>query len=395
MPRRPSLRRFPSHIVLRSRYVQAGLVASLVVLAPELAGGQDKEPHAAWVEKGAPIVTAIHAFEQAHGLWPQSLSELVPEYLATKPEAAWTYTWNIDGDCVLKTTVGGQSRARGRRPVLLAYVFGGEDQGWFVNMSGAYVQLSGAPPAPPSNVSEDEQVRRAVAEFDRRIARAPNDLVQYKAKVSYLYDRNRLDEARAAAIAWATAMPRIFQPRNALADIERKRRAGLARFERSENWAKQAHATYAAWWLFNDPHSNSEHYDRWGDAIRLPFAADQGEWYIAEAAAYDAALSAYEQGNFQQTVTVCNRWEAEARQRAGACDESYLVFRAAAKLALGEVEAARIDLAEAPKQNKEGRVSADHLEALRAAIESSDRAFRYAVENYPYGARDWYIKGVQ
>ena len=333
-----------------------------------------------WRDNAAPLIEAVEDYRRTIGLWPQTLDDLT----STSPRPAdrgWTYEWRPDGRCVLSNKFWANQSRDSREVNGAAYVFGSREAGWYVRIRGQYfpsdvVQRRYRPLRQPS----DEQVARAVSEFDRRITADPESSLQHQAKCSWLYLAERLEEGRKAAVKWIEAKPHELDARIALYVIERKRRTGLSFDEYPEDWAHRTHRTFAEWRLYNHPDQNTEHADRLPGALALPLAADQAEWYIAEVALIDHLQNRCEysdEASCRRVIEIANRWEAATARFKSPIDRSYLMLRGWAYLRLGDFEAARRDTDRAIEAQRRGQLWIGHATELLHAIENGRRTFEF------------------
>lgn len=126
------------------------------------------------------------------------------------------------------------------------------------------------------------------------------------------------------------------------------------------------------------------------DAVRLPAAENPEQWLIAEAAYLSIANYRNNVPHPHEAVEVCDRWQREAEQRGAATDQSYFVIWAAARLRLGEFDAARVDADHAIEAERAGRAWAGGAEALLRAIQAKDKGYRYRCEPPVHDRRCWW-----
>ena len=146
-------------------------------------------------EQNLRVVQAICDYRAEKGMLPYSLDDLVPQYLEEIPEDH-RLRWEV------------------RRLFLhsrLLYRFDKDDGGW-----ASTVTLPKVVPTRPA-LSGDALIQARLAEYDRRIAKAPAEMQHYIDKIAYLISINRPTEARAGCEAAATAFPESWRPLMGLA----------------------------------------------------------------------------------------------------------------------------------------------------------------------------------
>lgn len=365
----------------------------LVAAASHGAVAIDDDPTLkAWIDRGRPIVAAGHRYKDRHGLWQQRLEDLAPEFLSEPPAAIWRFQWNPEGESTLRVKARSERSSGLTASRTLVYVFGGDDQGWYIGDESGFEPLEDVDRFPIAVTrSKEKTVVAATAELKRRIQREPQEEIHHQALVSLLYRAGRLEQAREACLDWIRAHPREFNPRYALIAVEKKLRSGLGIFDSDHKLARKAHPTFAVWRLYNNPLTNTGAFDALRHAIQLPLAANESEWAIAEMAAYIAAEFAYSVKRYRLAVEICNAWEKEAKRRGGRVDASYLTLRAASSLALGELQQARADVEAAIAREQAGFLWAGNTRALKAAVVSDARAFRYEVQQDSGYQAAWFI----
>jgi len=315
-----------------------------------------------------PIVEAVYAFRSTHGLWPLSLEELAPEYLDAVPSAAW-YQWRPEGNCALSTT-GAPPRAA------LVHVFGGIDAGWHVRVDRRYARLAlPTPPVEPARLS-NEMIERAAREYDRRIAREPDNALHHRCKVSLLLEAGACEPAAAAAVAWCRAFPADLNAREAAHAVECSRRSGLQAGQRLETaWMKAGHATLAEWSLYNNTYDYSISTDMMGAAVYKPFAVSDVDWFIADVTAMTIA-GHYLYNDPKKALSTCRRWKSESERLAQPLHPGFALVRAAAFVRAGRFERAEQELAGyAPVEDEALKSLADEVRQ-RIAARSAEGDFR-------------------
>jgi hypothetical protein len=235
----------------------------------------------------------------------------------------------------------------------------------------------------PIQVVTEAEHKKRIAEFDRMIASTPKSDLPHRRKVLYLLYNDRLDEAKASCLAWIETFPTSPEARLALGDTLRQIRSGLHPDESDDAWQNYPHPTFASRGIFRVLDLKA--------AERLPFAADTTEWYVAEVYALSAVLGSYWNGNYRRTIECCDLWETACKSHEGSKDMSYLTLRAAARLRLGEFEAAQADAEAALKQETAGRLWAGKVKELLAAIRARNRDYEYNTREFEpdYG---WYVR---
>jgi hypothetical protein len=237
----------------------------------------------------------------------------------------------------------------------------------------------------PINGPDGATIARTLRDLDTSIAANPSNEPAHRKRVMLLYKADRLEEANQACLGWVRAFPLSAEARCALCDIERKLRSGLAPKEDDKAWEAYPHGTFAAHMLFR-----SHWYHGLGDLkpLRLPFAEDEAEWYIAEVYALHAAGVAYSENAPRRAIAICDAWEEAAKAHRGWVELSYLAIRAAARLRKGEFDAALADGEEAVRQHAAGHVWVGNLDELLQAIRRQDRSFEWRFDE-PRHHREW------
>jgi len=226
---------------------------------------------------------------------------------------------------------------------------------------------------PIEAVSEAMHERR-VAEFDQMIASDPLNDLPHRRKVLYLLYGDRPDEAKQACLDWIRTHPRSVTARIALGDVLRQIQSGLHPDQIDSAWLSYPHPTFAARGIFRVRDLRA--------AQGLPFAADATEWCVAEAYALIAVLNSYFYGQYREVVESCDLWENACRSYGGCTDMSYLTVRAAARLRLGEFEAAQADVEAALELEAAGSLWAGGARELLDAIRARNPDYEYDERKY-------------
>jgi tetratricopeptide (TPR) repeat protein len=113
------------------------------------------------------------------------------------------------------------------------------------------------------------------------------------------------------------------------------------------------------------------------EAAKYPLEIDVDDFGRHDVYAYRAAQMAYELKDFKLVLELVGRWEKRATQRERNGDASYMAFRAAAELALGDSKKATEDAEAAVGHNMEQPLWAGNLEALLQACKRGDQKFVY------------------
>lgn len=257
--------------------------------------------------------------------------------------------------------------------------------GW--DGSGTFYKISVVAKSQQSHeLSESDAIRNAM--FDRDIQNKTGGERPYRHKVMLLLTANKLDDANTVCMAWIKAFPESMTARQALITVQRQIISGLRQYETEQQWSEYPHPTFARWRLFNTPGSSTSVQGALDNAIHLPFATDQTEWYVAELGALDAALLRYGQKQYRRCIEICDAWESAVRTRRGSCDGSYLVVRAAARLRLGEFESALSDAQMALKQGSEALAMAKGAGDVLRAAQAKNPAFSYETDE-PRSHESW------
>jgi len=132
------------------------------------------------------VVVAVYRYRNEHGLWPQYVEDLLPEYVDHLPPAGWRYNWGgYDQDCVVLLL-------HGPYHMILSYEFpsGGSSQEqprWRCTEEGDPVPVPVEQKIPQqSQIAEDERSRRIREEIQRRIDREPAEEEHRQAMEHYV-----------------------------------------------------------------------------------------------------------------------------------------------------------------------------------------------------------------
>ncbi len=341
----------------------------------------------AWnIKQGKPIVQAVYRYRSATGLYPGKLDDLVPAYLAGVPQD-WRYLPARNGRPPRLQLHGGYHS-------YLSYYFARpsdskqpgwmEPEGWEYNQEGTgHFQGRDKVPVPPFEKSDGELVAARLKELRRRLETAGNDDERqeaYTRLISELVRLARLDEARASC---RDCIDRLDSQWCLMAlaelDLRRGSRAGL---DELVAWTKRSPTfpRYAAIALVHRMHGQSaEALAALREAVRYPLNADDEGFYMPEYYGLDSALFAYQSGQPELALSICDNWERCVRAK-GWGEESYHAIRAAAYLALGRQSDAAREAAKAVAANRQSKTWADNLPALERAIQAGDRSFVYGPE---------------
>lgn len=209
----------------------------------------------------------------------------------------------------------------------------------------------------------------------------------------------RLNEARAAALAWVAAEPRASAPRYALADIEGYQRSGLdSRYAKTrvlqelrESWAARDLGSYALWRVFAEPSASSLAQGALPKMIQGLLFRDRTERLHAEVFLFEDTSLVSSWLEPRGLAELCNRWEeAAATIDDPPRDRSYLTFRTIDLLRKRDFVAARAQYEKAVSAFESGQVWADPRPLL-PWIEQRVEQSRYEPPYAPGGGAEWPI----
>lgn len=330
------------------------------------------------IESAAPVVAAIRAFKRDRGLWPSSLDDLVPDFLANPVHSGLIYEWKPRGPNLLH--VQGVDRSRQPDHEDIIHVFGGTEPGIY-SLKGNSARLLQLDHTPPMRMElSSDRAAVVLRELDRRIRNDPVVEATHSAKVTILYLQKRYDEARAATVDWINAMPTCLQARTVLRDVEIRKRSGHLLNE-SHYYRRKAmrgpHKTLGDACVYAIRGSGPEE-DRVFEAGKsLPMPSDAGELFLVEDSVLSRAHSCYLSSYDAKVVDACDFWEEKAKEAGRDFDPAFLILRAAALARLGEFDRAEKD-AERIEDNS-GRPTLIPIDPTRLleAIDNQDRSFKY------------------
>lgn len=363
------------------------------------------------LERGNRIVDAVYGFRAAHGLWPQYLEDMVPDLLepdvldpmpASLGGGRWFYDLTPVADDTAPSGVRILPSLSTRLPEHarshVGYDFDPRDPAWqfFGNAQGSRV------PYRPADVplrSAPELLPAAVAEMDRRITREPGEVEHRRTKAGLLMAADRPSEARDVVARAATDFPNSCWPRLAAAvlDLEPPASApGPPAPAATAPAAPPAVQAFAEWverrpsftrWFYR---SHLERLAGRPDAAAAAIA--QSLKFPVEVAPDDPNTAAYylwdmtrwalESKRWPLVVELADAWQLAHQDRTVA-DISYLPLRAAARLATGNVAAAKADMASFDDAPPPRRAWAKDVDGLRAAVDRGDSAYRYSPGKLP------------
>ena len=314
---------------------------------------------------GIPIVKAIEEFKHDNGLYPQYLNDIVPKYLKSSPEE-WKYSWRYESFLLYRHNVW----------INFGVLYSGrENRVWLGDPSipGAKLPiLFKQSKLRKHPVSQEELFESTIREFDRRIKNGSNNILHCAAKVSFLFRKGHLKDARSQCEKVLEAHPDSFWPRMTLAYMD----SMLGKEDRTLiefiQWT-DAHPSFDSYFYLHVLYralgqkddalaalQKAEKYLTKGDYIY------RGEIDFLYPISHpgNAAEYAYKQKDYRLALKICDAWK-KAEER------SYSAFgldlHTASYLALAEIEKAKALY----EINPPGRFS----DGLLRAIETADRTY--------------------
>lgn len=302
-------------------------------------------------ESGASILAAIYRYRGATGLFPMQLEDLVPGQLDAATIAGWDlswapYVWSLT---TTATAGGGWVVVRftsheAREPVPRWEYQVNRDTGGSLDVTVDIATLI--------REGGSASIANAVDEFERRIRECnpaklwPGLAEHYKGLVTLQMDSGLWRDAVGNCLAMRRSGLEPWWSEQALARA--RHMLGDSELARTElvRWIEAAPSFHAYTFLASFHRAGG---DREKALLALGLAADHGlgngdSNYVAAAYAYDAAVYAYSEGEFELVVRICDRWQAFFRS-AGYDESCPRHIRAAANLAMGNLVASRVDAA--------------------------------------------------
>lgn len=378
---------------------------------------------------GQPLVAAVTRFHTETGLWPEDTVDLVPDYLDQRPDQHWYLEPDGTTPCLLRKA------PQGRAYVRFDFTAGGPDGGvgWKkINFEGKVSALDLPTPSPttaPAPLPAAQLWANKIKVLERRIARTHGHGVvdYYRTKASLLHRLGRddqipqvLEQARlavpnhywpllAAAVLdpYPVLIPESLAPASrpattsapATAPVQvattgtatptaAKAPPALPPAQRLVEWARETpsftHYFYLAWFYDRRETPNAGGFSAkrgvrlaLEEACKYPLELDEDDAAKYAFYGFDACRLAYRVGAYDTVLKIAEQWRQRAALDGPKRDESYLAWRAAAELALGQLDTARADAAAAVEHNKEYPLWADHLDELAAAAQRADTRFIY------------------
>lgn len=304
-----------------------------------------------------PLVQAIQDYRAEKGMKPYSFDDLVPDYLPSPPE-----------DQRLRL----ESRWLLLRHKIL-YLFDEGEEGWTQSVSLPKVEASR--PVPPV----EKRVEARLAEYEKRIRKDPTNADHRMDQIAYLKELGWKADALTASKLAAKAFPEQWRFLMGTAFFDEQDKRGEAERALCE-WfdAHPAFIRYCCLSLYlRELNRPADAIQALRKAVKWPLEDVEGERYVPSAFAMDAANFAYAQKEYALAVEIATVWSSPQGVHSNPGEE-YLVFRAAALLALGKLDEARTDMRTLYSQLK-GRTNiwAKNLDALERAVEAGDSAFIY------------------
>ncbi|MEZ6015336.1 MAG: hypothetical protein R3F49_09500 [Planctomycetota bacterium] len=321
--------------------------------------------------EGQPLVQAIDEFKLHTGLWPDSLDELVPDFLSEKPPGYWEFQWPT-------LCLSGVMPHTG-----ILYTFCPPDIGW--SSDGDFGKGPISLPKPVTTLSApppQERFENGIAVLERRIRLNPGHHALYRDKVTYLVHQERQAEAVAAAREAAEVFPDDWWPQMALAELAR----GVAQ-ERSSaafaDWADQ-HPNFNNYWYLFEYRRQHHELDAALDALERAaihtvvrdrdYDRYTPDYFCFTAAAYACRLQKPE-----LTLRLCEQWDRMSKER-GYGGKGDMALRAAAYLNLGRTSEAQACVRQAIEEQWRQAGWPRDLGRLSAAAQAGEIDFVYDAE---------------
>lgn len=352
----------------------AGAMWVLFVVVPVPPWSDLKVASTEKARAGAPILAAIYRFRDSTGLFPTRIEDLAAEL----PQAGALRDWHIEwmpyvwylstraraGDLDFEVRFCSR-HAAGQAPCWECLI-GRHDYSLdvAVELPSSAHRASTAPSS------------ATLAEFDRRVR--STDLVtdaqdlqwHYQGLVSYLLRRRLYAAAVARCLEMRERQIAPWWSEQVLAFTRLQLGDRAMAQEELQRWVEQ-HPGFTTFTFLAAFHRRARDTREALQALReaARFDLDHTESnFTPDAYAFDAAAFACSEGEFALAVSLCDLWELGGNER------SCLTIRAAAKLALGDFEAAAMDAkAAAPSQ---GILRFDPGASLLQAIEARDQSWR-------------------
>ncbi len=338
--------------------------------------------------KGVPIVTAAYKFKAERGLWPSSLADLSPDYLAADKVEGWAIAWKPQGWWQVVNRAGLPDYA-------VRYQVGGNDNGWAVT-DGIYAELLGVeqPKPPPSKLTPLRKRELRRSELQRRIAREPMRYVHRQALVGHYFQQKQYEEARQECLACQRICPDHWWPRVMRSRIDLKRGKKAQALAELRAWTSQykdfTHRLFVAEFLMECGDKQAARVAL-RDAAKFPLAELFGSNSVGEVLgwgetmfAWNGALMAYDQGWHDEARVVCDRWEEYYRKELNTGDPGFSAIRAACHLAEKDYVKAGVEAILARKLlGERNRGWNWNFNLLEDAIKKKDATFRYKPEGEP------------
>lgn len=332
----------------------------------------DKAEVEAVAKAGAPVAQAIYRYQNETGLFPEKLEDL-GRFPSTMVEPdGWAYLWRYWES---------QLWYRGDKiPSGLSYSFREEEPGWSWsgNLTGG-TKLDAAV-APPERAlrTDSERYHLLADELEWRIGRSPNEAVHHQGLISHRMRHGDCDAALRDAIRMHEARLRPTWELDVLARLlDKCGRDNWAERELRQEAEKQPR--FVQWFRLAEFHHDAGRHDQafrlLDEACRSPYIKGNDDTHIPEYYFWLAANYAYEQNRHELAVKLCDYWEKWNSQRSYGGENSFHAVRAAANLALGNLQSARRDIDHACRARQ--ATWADRLPELQAAISRGEKTFSW------------------
>lgn len=341
-------------------------------------------------KEGLPLVDAIYRFRADQGLFPEYTDELTP-YLkppATLP-AGWTY----------EPAQFVQKRQEPTRS-FVQYDFHPGYEGWYVvDMDGTARHLKiTQPPTPPTTLPAEQVRQNTLTQYNKRIKQEPTLQENYIAKGLLLQQLNQRQPLIDFCQQTIQDQPQFSWPRLVLAQLDptpttlpstqpaptttqnsapSTQHSPLTPAADLIAWVQTypsfTHYIYLATYFDskNDSANAAESVRR---ALACPLQIEPEDVAATPRYAFEAARIAYRAADYQLVLQIADAWQAWPGQPN---EESYLAWRAAAQLALGQSKPALQSATQALASDTTKSLSAQNLPELQKAAAANNTHYLY------------------
>lgn len=329
------------------------------------------------VRDGSPVVAAIIRFKSEYGLWPQTLDQLVPEYLSSRTELlGWRYYWSCTGQWTLVCYCDFPDTA-------VRFRFDSQNNtGQWSKWDGFEdFSLPSEQPTPmPSERTDSDIHDRIIAEFQRRIDRAPNEILHYQGLITWCHRWRDLQRASTLSQSCLRHFPNHWWPNLALSILE----AEIGNREQANTrltlWAAK-NKTFFHYWCLAYFHYSLKDTERTllalTNASKHALSDVEGYTWVLSSVAWRAVALAYQLKRYDIALSLCDCWEAHYEARNHSVDSSFFAFRAACYLAYAQYTKALEQLVLERTRTNLVKNWARNLDQLEQAIREQNRAFVY------------------